>query len=166
MTFNSQWTTLIIEVNSNIREKAMTQTQNHNAGTIIQSRLSNEQTSERLSAPSFRIFLGVADKWDLKVQERITLLGGISEATYYNWKKEGVTKLDHDQLERLSLLLGIWKGMRLLFANPDSGIKWLKANNRDLPFGGQSPLSTMLRGSIDDLYAVRRYLDGWRGVWP
>jgi hypothetical protein len=24
----------------------------------------------------------------------------------------------------------------------------------------------MLRGSIDDLYAVRRYLDGWRGGWP
>jgi hypothetical protein len=29
-----------------------------------------------------------------------------------------------------------------------------------------SPLERMLRGSIDDLYAVRRYLDGWRGGWP
>jgi len=24
----------------------------------------------------------------------------------------------------------------------------------------------MLHGSIDDLYAVRRYLDGWREGWP
>jgi hypothetical protein len=24
----------------------------------------------------------------------------------------------------------------------------------------------MLRGSIDDLYVVRRYLDGWRGGCP
>ncbi len=144
----------------------MTQTQNQNAGTTTRAGLADEQTSERLSAPSFRVFLGIADKWDLKVQDRIKLLGGISEPTYYGWKSKGAPKLDHDQLERLSLLLGIWKGTRLIFADAEAGIRWLKANNSDLPFAGRSPMGTMLRGSIDDLYSVRRYLDGWRGVWP
>jgi len=74
--------------------------------------------------------------------------------------------LSYDQLERISLTLGIYKGLKLLFADDASGPLWLKATNTDLPFGGGSPLERMLRGSIDDLYAVRRYLDGWRGVWP
>lgn len=126
----------------------------------------DEGTRERLSAPSYRIFLGIADKWDLTVDDRTRLLGGISQATYHNWKNKNVFTLSHDQLERLSLILGIWKALRLLFANIDDGVRWLKAANTDMPFSGQSPLATMLRGSIDDLYAVRRYLDGWRGVWP
>jgi hypothetical protein len=45
-------------------------------------------------------------------------------------------------------------------------VRWLTSANQDLPFGGRRPLGRMLRGSIDDLYAVRRYLDAWRGVWP
>jgi hypothetical protein len=44
--------------------------------------------------------------------------------------------------------------------------RWLKAANTDLPFTGGSPLDRMVQGSIDDLYAVRRYLDGWREGWP
>lgn len=128
--------------------------------------LADESVSSRLSAPSFRIFLGIADRWGLNVDERARLLGGISSATYHNWRSRNALTLNHDQLERLSLILGIWKGLRLIFANIDDGIRWLKANNTDMPFSGHSPIDTMLRGSIDDLYGVRRYLDGWRGVWP
>jgi hypothetical protein len=43
--------------------------------------------------------------------------------------------------------------------NDTSGVPWLKAANSDLPFAGGNPLDRVLRGSIDDLYAVRRYLD-------
>jgi Protein of unknown function (DUF2384) len=41
-------------------------------------------------------------------------------------------------------------------------LRWLKAPNTDRPFAGGSPLDRTLRASIDDLYAVRRYLGGWR----
>ena len=67
-------------------------------------------------------------------------------------------------LERISLVLGIHKGLKLLFADEASGMRWLTSPNRDLPFGGVSPLERALRGSIDDLYAVRRYVDAWRGM--
>ena len=63
-------------------------------------------------------------------------------------------------------MLGVYKALKLLFADDASGVRWLKAANTDLPFTGGRPLDRMLRGSIDDLYAVRRYLDGWRGGWP
>jgi hypothetical protein len=74
--------------------------------------------------------------------------------------------LSYDQLERISLVLGIYKALKLLFVDNANGVRWLKATNSDLPFAAGSPLDRMLRGSIDDLYAVRRYLDGGCGGWP
>jgi hypothetical protein len=94
------------------------------------------------------------------------LLGGVPPSTYHKWKGGAVGTLSYDQLERISLVLGIYKALKLLFADDASGVRWLKAANSDLPFAGGSPLDRMLRGSIDDLYAVRRYLDGWREGWP
>jgi hypothetical protein len=43
-------------------------------------------------------------------------------------------------------------------------MRWLKSANTDIPFGERSPLDRALRGSINDLYAVRRYIDAWRGM--
>jgi hypothetical protein len=120
----------------------------------------------RLSGPGVRTFFGIAREWGLTVDEQRTLLGGPSNSTYHNWKNGSVGTLSLDQLERISLVLGIYKALRLLFADDATGVRWLKATNQDLPFRGRSPLGRMLRGSIDDLYAVRRYLDAWRGVRP
>lgn len=129
-------------------------------------RLRDRETRRRLSAPGFRTFLAVAERWGLSVPRQLVLLGGIAPSTYHAWKAKGAPELSYDLLERISLVLGIWKGLRLLFADERTALRWLEAPNADLPFAGQSPLETMLRGSIDDLYGVRRYLDGWRGTWP
>jgi hypothetical protein len=120
----------------------------------------------RLAGPGLRTFFNIAVEWGLTVDQQRAILGGVAPSTYHKWKADAVGTLSYDQLERISLTLGIYKGLKLLFADDASGPLWLKAPNTDLPFGGGSPLKRMLRGSIDDLYAVRRYLDGWRGVWP
>lgn len=120
----------------------------------------------RLSGPALRTFFNVAAEWGLGIDLQRRLLGGVPASTYYKWKAGGAGVLSYDQLERISLVLGIYKGLKLLFADEAGGLRWLRAANTDLPFAGASPLEQMLRGSIDDLYAVRRYLDGWRGVWP
>jgi hypothetical protein len=54
--------------------------------------------------------------------------------------------------------------LKLLFSDEAAGLRWFKSANRDLPFGGAAPLDRALGGSIDDLYAVRRYIDAWRGI--
>lgn len=123
-------------------------------------------TRSRLSAAGLRTFLAIAERWDLTVRQQCMLLGDLPPATYHHWKSKGVKTLSRDTLERISLVLGIWKGVRLLFSEDAQALRWLKAANTDLPFAGVSPLEAMLRGSVDDLYGVRRYLDGWRGVWP
>lgn len=120
----------------------------------------------RLSAPGLRTFFNIAAEWGLTGEQQRVLLGGVPPSTYHKWKGGSVGTLSYDQLERISLVLGVYKALKLLFADDASGVRWLKASNTDLPFTGGRPLDRMLRGSIDDLYAVRRYLDGWRGGWP
>ena len=122
--------------------------------------------ARRLGAAGLRTFLAIADEWQLPVATRRVLLGGIGESTYHKWRAGDIGTPSRDQLERLSLLLGIYKALRLLFADDVTGARWLKAVNTDPDFAGQSPLDRMRRGSIEDLFAVRRYLDGWRGSWP
>ena len=117
-----------------------------------------------MSSAAVRLFLKLADHWNLSVDQRLALLGDISRQTYHNWQRGKVGTLSRDQLERISLLLGTHKGLKLLFADEAAGFRWFKSANRDLPFGGSAPLDRALRGGIDDLYAVRRYIDAWRGI--
>jgi hypothetical protein len=118
----------------------------------------------RLSASAVRLFLNLAERWGLSVDQRCQVLGDISRATYHNWRKGHVGVLTRDQIERISLALGIQKALRLIFADNEVGPRWLKAPNTDEPFGGRSPLELMSAGGIRGLYEVRRYLDAWRGV--
>lgn len=118
----------------------------------------------RISPVAVKLFLGLARAWQLTVDQRRALLGDISRPTYHNWQNGKVGTLTRDQLERISLLLGIHKGLRLLFADEAGATRWFTSRNRDLPFSDKSPLERALGGSIDDLYAVRRYIDAWRGM--
>ena len=118
----------------------------------------------RLSGPGLRTFFAVADELRLSIDEQCRLLGGVGRSTCHKWRNNQKVILSRDQLERVSLVLGIYKALKLLFVDGSETLRWLKAANTDLPFANASPLGRMLRGSIDDLYAVRRYLDAWRGV--
>ncbi|PWB60811.1 MAG: DUF2384 domain-containing protein [Bradyrhizobiaceae bacterium] len=133
-------------------------------GVLAPEALRDPKIRGRLSPTAVKLFLRLADLWRLAVDQRRALLGDISRPTYHNWQGGKVGTLSRDQLERISLVLGIHKGLKLLFADEASATRWFTSPNRDLPFGGMSPLERALRGSIDDLYAVRRYIDAWRGM--
>ena len=133
-------------------------------GVLAPDALHDPKARERMSPAAIRLFMRLSDLWRLTVDQRRVLLGDISRPTYHNWQGGKVGTLTRDQLERISLLLGVQKGLKLLFADEASAMRWFTSSNRDLPFGGGSPLERTLRGSIDDLYAVRRYIDAWRGM--
>lgn len=126
--------------------------------------LRDPEHRRRLSGPAMALFLRTCDLWDLKVEARMAILGGVSRQTYHNWKSGKVGALGRDQLERISLVLGILKGLRLVFAEDGHGVRWLKAANDAPVFGGRSPLEVMSDGGMAGLIEVRRYLDAWRGV--
>ena len=77
---------------------------------------------ERLSGPGLRTFFNIASEWGLSVNQQRVLLGGVPPSTYHKWKGGTVGTLSYDQLERISLTLGIYKALKLLFADDASGV--------------------------------------------
>ncbi len=112
-----------------------------------------------------RAFFNLVARWGLKDREARTLLGEPAPRTYARWKagRADLSRVPRDTRQRLSMLMGIHKGLRVLFKEPARGTAWLRKPNR--AFGGQSALARLLAGEILDLAAVRSYLDAERGGW-
>jgi hypothetical protein len=121
------------------------------------------QDSRRLSAAGLRAFIRLSERWQLSVAEQMRLLGLRSRSTWFKWRRDPDVDLPADTLERLSYLLGIYKALQLLFADPQRADEWLRRPNDAAPFGGRSALDRMLSGQVADLYVVRQYLDAERG---
>lgn len=117
---------------------------------------------KRMSGPAMRTFFNLADKWALTVDESRALLGWPSSSTYHNFKKGSVGTLPFDMLTRISLLIGIFKALHILY--PGFADRWVKLPNANPMFGGDAPLALMM-SDIDALYRVRRLLDARRGGW-
>ncbi|SIT39526.1 conserved hypothetical protein [Paraburkholderia ribeironis] len=119
-----------------------------------------------MSAAGLRTFFRIASDWDLNADEQIVLLGKPGRSTFFKWKQTPETaRLGRDTLERLSLLLGIYKSLQILLPQPSAADTWIKRPNSAPPFGGRRALDRMLAGNISDLVAVRQYLDAMRGGW-
>jgi len=108
-----------------------------------------------------RGFFRIMDAWQVRDADAQVLLGRPSRTTFYAWKKGEGGKLSHDTLERVSYVLGIYKGLQLLFSNPGQADEWMKKPNA--AFGGRSALEHALGGRVVDLAQVRQYLDFVRG---
>jgi hypothetical protein len=117
----------------------------------------------RLSGPAMRSFFNLATKWNLSVNQQRSLLGWPAPSTYHKYKSGQVGILSFDTLTRISLLLGIYKALHILYSQAELADRWIKLGNVNPIFGGKSPLDLMLDGGIDCLLVVRRLLDGRRG---
>ncbi|RQH05685.1 MbcA/ParS/Xre antitoxin family protein [Paraburkholderia dinghuensis] len=125
-----------------------------------------EPSVTEMSAAGLRAFFKIAHDWDLGVDEQIVLLGSPGRSTFFKWKHAPESaRLGRDTLERLSLLLGIYKALQILLPQPTAADAWVKRPNSAPPFGGRRALDRMLAGNISDLVAVRQYLDAMRGSW-
>jgi hypothetical protein len=118
----------------------------------------------RMAAAGLRAFAGIAEAWQLTVDEQLALLGQPPRSTYYAWRKTPAqATLPRDTLERLSNLLGIYKSLQILLPDPAAADSWVRQPNSAPAFGGGTALARMLAGNVSDLNFVRRYLDGVRG---
>ena len=69
-------------------------------------------------------------------------------------------------LSRISLVLGIYKALHILYPQPELADQWIKLRNANPLLGGDKPpLELMIDGGIDGLHRVRRLLDARRGAW-
>ena len=119
----------------------------------------------RLSGPAMRTFLNVAKAWELGVEEQRGLLGWPAASTYHKYKAGNVGALPYDMLIRISLVLGIYKALHILYPDDALADRWVKLTNGNPMFGGRPALCLMLDGGIDGLTQTRRLLDARRGGW-
>jgi hypothetical protein len=118
--------------------------------------------ASQMAAAGLRAFARIAEHWGLSTDEQRRLLGEPPRSTYFAWRKAPAqAALTRDTLERLSLLLGIYKSLQILLPDADAADAWVKKPNT--AFGGSSALALMLGGNISDLLHVRRWLDAARG---
>src|SRR5262252_2107464 len=128
-------------------------------------RRSDPEVRKRMSAPAMRSYLRIGQAWDLSVEEQRGLLGWPAASTYYKYKAGEVGTLSYDMLTRISLLLGIYKALHILYPDDALADRWVKLPNSNPMFGGRPALSLMVDGGIDGLTQTRRLLDGRRGGW-
>jgi len=115
----------------------------------------------RVDTVALKAFFNLANEWGLTPADQLTLLGQPSRRTFYRWRAGEIASLPADTLERISVLLGIYKALAILLPIKERAASWVKRDN--IAFGGRSALDVMRQGRVDDLYQVRRHLDAWRG---
>ena len=117
---------------------------------------------ERLSGPAMKAYRALAIRWDLQNSEAAALLG-VSISTWERVKKPGRdTALSQDQLTRVSALVGVFKGLHLLFSDGMANA-WVRLPNKGPIFDKRTPIDVMIDGGIPVMLDVRRYVDAVRG---
>lgn len=78
-----------------------------------------------------------------------------SRSTFQSWKRGAIAAIPKDALERISYVLGIYKGLDILL--PQTADDWVSKPNMAAPFAGSTALERMASGN------VRQYVDAQRG---
>lgn len=102
------------------------------------------------------------DMWQLTDSEAATIFN-VSTTTWHRMKSgnyNGV--LNQDKITRASLIIGIFKDLKLLFNGPLT-MNWPKTKNKGKGFDGRSPVEVMQDGGIPAMIHVRQHIDALRG---
>ncbi|KQQ40373.1 hypothetical protein ASF61_06300 [Duganella sp. Leaf126] len=117
---------------------------------------------ERLSTSALKGFFKLAATWRLRDDDARQLLGGLSNSTWYDWKKKPERTLEVDCITRISYLLGIYKALHILYGDRLAD-EWINLPNTNQIFDGRTPLAYMLAGGLLAMQTVRQLLDARRG---
>ena len=124
--------------------------------------LAEVATRQRLTPAALKAFFRICELWNIKAEDARTLLGGISHGSFFELKRSFDGDLSQDQLTRISLLIGIFKALNILFSKKLAD-QWITRPNLHPIFGNHAPLQFILRGGVLDMLEVRRLLDSRRG---
>ncbi|QQR37875.1 DUF2384 domain-containing protein [Devosia oryziradicis] len=123
---------------------------------------SRDADRARLSKVALKAYRRLVEQWGLTGQQAAALLD-VSTSTWERLKQDGKDKtLSQDQMTRISALVGVYKGLHLLFADGMAD-RWPSLANKGPLFGQLTPVDSMIRGGIPQMLDVRRHVDAVRG---
>lgn len=122
----------------------------------------HDDDRKRLTQSAVKAVLRLVAAWGGSNADGAALLG-VSESSWDRMKAgkwDGT--LSQDQLTRASALIGIFKGLHLLFADSMAD-RWPRLPNRGPVFDRKSPVEAMVEGGIPRMLETRQYIDALRG---
>jgi Antitoxin Xre-like helix-turn-helix domain len=81
--------------------------------------LSTTAERDRLSPAAIKAFLNIVEKWGVQDEGARALLGGVSKREFYQMKTKLRRTLSVDTITRISYLVGIFKGLNILYSKKD-----------------------------------------------
>ncbi len=121
-----------------------------------------ESDRARLTPAALIALRTLAQAWKLTAAEAAGLLG-ISATTWDRikgraWKQT----LSQDQMMRASAMIGVFKGLHLLFAD-DMADRWVRLRNAGPLFANLTPIEAMIEHGIPGMIEIRQHVDALRG---
>jgi hypothetical protein len=87
----------------------------------------------------------------------------VSETTWDRIKAEAWKQtLSQDQMMRVSAMIGVFKGLHLLFAD-DMADRWMRLRNAGPLFTNLTPVEAMIERGIPGMIEIRQHVDALRG---
>lgn len=103
------------------------------------------------------------EKWGVADEHARAILGGLDDATYRRWKVRQYGKIPKLIEPRLTALMGVHWGLRLMFSDPQRGYTWMSRPNA--LFNDLSPRQLIAGGDIDALIRLKNYLIAQTQPW-
>lgn len=122
----------------------------------------SEHDRARLTPAALIALRNLARAWKLTGSEAAALVG-VSETTWDRIKGDAWKQtLSQDQMMRVSAMIGIFKGLHLLFAD-DMADRWVRLRNSGPLFSNLTPVEAMVERGIPGMIEIRQYVDALRG---
>lgn len=112
---------------------------------------------------AWKALKNLVERFHFSREEALVLMGDMASSSYYKGINKFEGKLSKDEKARISLLLGIYKALRILFTDSEQAMGWIGRSNTLPPFNGLTPKQYLMDGNLLRLAEVRRFLDFWRG---
>ena len=121
-----------------------------------------EADRRRLTPPALKALVRLMAAWQVTKEQAAALLG-MSPSTWDRIRQgRWQQSLTQDQFMRASALIGVYKGLHLLFAD-DLADRWPTLRNSGPLFENLTPVDAMVEGGIPQMFEVRAHVDALRG---
>jgi hypothetical protein len=120
-----------------------------------------EAGRERLTPAALEAVIQIAEAWKLSHDDAAALLGVSSDTWDEIRGGKWSQSLSQDQMTRASALIGVFKGLNLVFDQAMAD-RWPRLLNTGPLFQNLSPVEAMIEGGIPFMLEVRWHVDALR----
>jgi hypothetical protein len=124
---------------------------------LSNEKLLSEYSLKEVLNVSLSAFWNIMGQWGVDSEDQISLIGIKTDLSCDDMKKINVSSLSSEMIERIFLVLKIYKYLEILFPNREQSNAWIKKSND--AFDGKTALMVILSDNKKGLVTVAEYLN-------